>query len=75
MAALAYWPMSSPALTLSVANRASVASCGSVGLSSAMTTTPLARAFSRAGTIALESLGVMSMPFTPELTMFSIAVT
>lgn len=75
MAALAYRPMSSPALTLSVAKRASVASCGSVGLSSAMTRTPLARAFSRVGTIALESLGVMRMPFTPELTMFSMAVT
>src|SRR5439155_15251656 len=40
-----------------------------------MTRTPFARAFSTAGTIALVSLGVIMMPFTPDATMFSIAVT
>jgi hypothetical protein len=72
---LAYSPISSPALRLSVAKRASTALCGSVGVSRAMTRTPLALAFSIAGTMALESLGVIRMPFTPEATMFSTAVT
>src|SRR5689334_11390488 len=40
-----------------------------------MTSTPLARAFWIAGTIALVSLGVIMMPLTPAATMFSIAVT
>src|ERR1044072_1811628 len=75
MAALAYSPISSPALRLSVANRASTALSGSVGVSRAMTRTPLALAFSRAGTIALESLGVIRRPFTPDATMVSTPVT
>jgi hypothetical protein len=62
-------------LKLSVAKSPSAADSGSVGVSSEMTSTPLARAFSRAGTIAFESLGVMRMPLTPAATMFSIAVT
>jgi hypothetical protein len=74
IAALAYSPISSPALTLSVAKRASTALSGSVGVSRAMTRTPLARAFAIAGTMALESLGVIRMPFTPAATMFSMAV-
>src|SRR4051812_12151586 len=73
--ALAYLPISSPAVKLFVANRASTALCGSVGVSSAMTRTPLARALSIAGMMALVSLGVMRIPFTPDATMFSIAVT
>src|ERR1700682_3719115 len=74
-AALAYWPMNTPAFRLSVANSASVASWGSVGVSRAMTITPLSRAFLIAGTIPLVSLGVIRMPFTPAVTMFSMAVT
>ncbi len=58
-----------------MANRASVASCGSVGLSSAITITPLSRAFLIAGTIALVSLGVIRIVFAPAAIMFSIAVT
>src|SRR6266566_6884953 len=72
--ALAYLPISSPAFMLSVANSASTALCGSVGVSSAMTSTPLSRAFWMAGTMALVSLGVIRMPLTPWATMFSIAV-
>src|SRR5436190_12276483 len=73
--ALAYLPISSPAVKLLVANSASTALCGSVGVSSAMTSTFFARAFWIAGTIALVSLGVIMMPLTPAATMFSIAVT
>ena len=39
-----------------------------------MTVTPAARAFSIAGTIALDCAGVIRMPFAPLVTMFSIAV-
>src|SRR6266542_4512752 len=74
-AALAYCPISSPALKLLVANSASTALCGSVGVSRAMTSTPFFLALSIDGTIALVSLGVIRMPFTPLATMFSIAVT
>src|SRR6266498_251693 len=74
IAALAYWPISTPAWKLLVANRASTAVCGSVGVSSAITSTPLSRAFWIEGTIALVSLGVMRMPLTPAATMFSMAV-
>src|SRR5215217_5875848 len=74
MAALAYVPINSPALKLSVANSASAASAGSVGVSSAITRTPAARAFLIAGTIALVSLGVMRIAFAPAATMFSSAV-
>src|SRR5574343_235813 len=75
VAALAYWPISTPALKLSVANSASVASAGSAGLSRAITITPWARAFWMAGTMALESLGVIRMVLAPAAIMFSIAVT
>src|SRR5450759_306032 len=73
--ALAYWPINWPAVMLLVANRASLAFCGFSGVSSAMTSTPAARAFWMVGTMALLSLGVMRMPLTPALTIFSIAVT
>ena len=72
--AFAHAPISSPAFSLSVANSASAASSGSGGVSSAMTVTPAARAFSIAGTIALDCAGVIRMPFAPLVTMFSIAV-
>ena len=52
-----------------------MASAGSVGLSSAMTSTPLRARLRIAGTIALESLAVMRMIFAPAAIMFSIAVT
>ena len=73
--ALAHWPMSSPAFRLSVANSASTALCGSVGVSSAITVTPASRAFLMAGTTALESAGTIRMPFAPRVVMFSSAVT
>ena len=73
--AFAYWPISSPALRLSVANSASAASCGSVGVSSAITRTPASRAFLIAGTIALESAGTSRITLAPCVVMFSIAVT
>ena len=63
--AFAYRPMSSPASALSVAKSASTADAGSVGVSRAMTVTPAWRAFSIAGTTAVESAGVMRMPFAP----------
>ena len=72
--AFAQEPISSPAFSLSVANSASAASCGSGGVSSAMTVTPAARAFSIAGTIAFDCAGVIRMPLAPRVTMFSIAV-
>ena len=75
IAALAYWPINTPALKLSVANSASVALCGSVGVSRAITSTPASRAFLMAGTIAFVSLGVMRIALAPPLTMFSMAVT
>ena len=73
--AAAYWPISSPALRLSVANSASAASCGSVGVSSAITITPASRAFLIAGTMAFESAGTSRMTLAPCVVMFSIAVT
>ncbi|MCD6059568.1 MAG: hypothetical protein K0Q89_3098, partial [Thermomicrobiales bacterium] len=73
MTALAYWPIKTPALKLSVAKRASVASIGSVGVSRAMTSTPASRAFWMAGTIALVSPGVTKIPCAPAVTMFSMA--
>src|SRR6266850_3838097 len=75
MAAFAYSPMSTPALELSVAKRASVASWGSVGVSRAITRTPALRAFFTAGTMALVSLGVIRMALAPPDIMFSMAVT
>ena len=50
-------------------------SAGSVGVSRAMTITPASRAFLMAGTMALVSLGVIRIPLTPALTMFSMIVT
>ena len=58
-----------------MANSASVASAGSVGVSSAMTITPVSRAFLMAGMMALLSLGVIRMVLAPAAIMFSIAVT
>jgi hypothetical protein len=46
-----------------------------VGLSRAITSTPLARAFWIDGTIAFESLGVIRIVLAPAAIMFSIAVT
>src|SRR5882724_11036001 len=65
MAAFAYSPMRTPALKLSVAKRASVASWGSVGVSRAITRTPALRAFFTAGTMALVSLGVIRLALAP----------
>ena len=48
---------------------------GSVGVSSAMTVTPAWRAFSIAGTIALESAGVIMMPLAPSAVIFASAAT
>ena len=73
--AAAHWPMSSPALKLSVAKVASAASAGSSGVSRAMTRMPASRAFSMLGTIAWESLGVMRMPLAPAEMRFSMAST
>ncbi len=50
----AHWPISWPALKLSVANRASAASAGSSGVSSVMTRMPASRAFLTVGTMAVE---------------------
>lgn len=50
-------------------------SAGSVGLSSAITSTPLSRAFLMLGMMALLSLGVIRMVLAPAAIMFSIAVT
>ena len=75
IAALAYCPIKTPALKLSVANSASVALGGSVGVSRAITSTPASRAFLMAGTIAFVSLGVIRIALAPPLTMFSMAVT
>ena len=58
-----------------MANSASVALAGSVGLSKAMTITPCAWAFLMAGTMALESLGVIKIVLAPAAIMFSMAVT
>src|SRR5438105_4201032 len=75
IAALAYSPMRTPALKLSVAKSASVASWGSAGVSRAMTSTPALRAFFTAGTIAFVSLGVIRIALAPPEIMFSMAVT
>src|SRR2546427_9270676 len=75
MAAFAYSPMSTPALKLSVAKRASVASWGSVGVSRAITRTPALRAFFTAGAMALVLLGGVRMGLAPPAIMFSMALT
>ena len=71
----AHWPISSPALKLSVAKVASAALIGSSGVSSAITRMPASRAFSMVGTIALVSLGVIRMPLAPAAIRLSIAAT
>src|SRR5450631_234728 len=73
--AFAYWPIATPALKLSVANNASVASSGSVGESNAMMTMPWSRHFFTLGTMALLSAGVIRIPLAPALIMFSTTVT
>ena len=72
--AAAHWPISSPALKLSVANVASAASIGSSGVSRAITTSPASRASSIVGTIATVSLGVIMNPAAPAEMRSSIAV-
>src|SRR6218665_960525 len=75
IAALAYWAIKPPALELSVENKASTTSTGSVGLSSAITITPLARAFLIAGTMAWALFGAIRMVLALAATRFSSAVT
>ena len=58
-----------------MAKSASTADSGSVGVSSAMTVTPAWRAFSIAGTIALESAGVIMIPLAPSAVIFANAAT
>jgi hypothetical protein len=67
--------MSSPALVLLVAKRASTADSGSVGVSRAITVTPARRASLIAGTTASESVGAMRMPFAPRCVMSRSART
>ena len=55
-----------------MAKVASAASIGSSGVSSAITSMPASRAFSMAGTMAFESLGVIRMPLAPAEIRFSI---
>ena len=74
VAARAYFPIRIPAFRLFVANSASTALVGSVGESSAITSTPACRAFAIAAFSAFASATVMRMPFAPAVTMFSIAV-
>ena len=74
VAALAYFPIRTPALKLLVAKSASTAEVGLVGESSAITTTPAFLAFAIAAFSAFASATVMRIPLTPAVTMFSIAV-
>jgi len=69
---LTYWPISWPALQLSVANSASVASAGSAGLSRAMNITPCACAVLIAGTMTFESLGVITMVLAAAACMYRV---
>src|SRR6202165_31992 len=69
----AYLPIRTPAVKLFVAKSASTAVGGFGAVSRAITSTPFARAFLIAG-ITESLLGVIRIPFTPALTMFSIAV-
>jgi hypothetical protein len=71
----AHSPINTPAWKLSVANVASTASGGSVGVSSATTSMPACFALSISGTMAFESLGVIRMPLAPAEIRFSIAWT
>ena len=73
VAARAYFPISTPALKLLVANSASVAVVGLVGESSAMTSTPAFLAFAIAAFSAFASATVIRIPFAPAVVMFSIA--
>jgi hypothetical protein len=68
VAARAYFPIRMPALKLLVAKSASVALCGTVGVSRAITITPALRAFSIAGFSALPSATVIRIPLTPAVT-------
>ncbi len=74
MAALAYLPIKTPALKLLVAKSALTTLFGVVGESSAITSTPAFLAFVIAGFSAFASEGVIRIPLTPAVTMFSIAV-
>jgi len=69
---LTYWPISWPALQLSVANSASVASAGSAELSRAMNITPCACAVLIAGTMTFESLGVITMVLAAAACMYRV---
>src|SRR5207247_11012458 len=69
----AYLPIRTPAVKLLVANSASTAVGGFGGVSSAITSTPFARAFLIAGTTE-SLLGVIRIAFTPALIRFSVAV-
>ena len=71
----AHWPISSPALRLSVAKVASAALGGSSGVSSAITRIPALRARSIDGTIALVSFGVIRIALAPAFIKRSIAST
>ncbi len=73
--ARAHWPISSPALKLSVAKVASAASIGSSGVSSAITRIPASRACCSGPVIALVSEAAMRMPFAPSAMQVSIAAT
>ena len=61
-------------MALSVANSASTAELGCVGVSTAITVTPASRAASIAGTTASEA-GAMRMPCAPRRVMSSSAAT
>ena len=71
--ALAHFPINSPASKLSVANVISCASGSAMGVSSAITRIPAARAFFKAG-ITESFDAVINIPFAPEAMQFSIAV-
>ena len=71
--ARAYFPIRMPAFRLFVAKSASVAVFGTVGVSSAITSTPAFRALAIAGFSAFPSATVIRIPFTPAVVMFSIA--
>src|SRR3954454_6902647 len=73
--ALAYSPISLPALKLLVAKRALLAFWGSSAVSSAMKTTPWDWYFLIVGTIAFVSLGAMRVLCTRWLTVVTMAVT
>ena len=69
----AHWPISSPALKLSVAKVMSTVSAGSGGVSRAMTYRPASRAFLIAE-LTPGPLGVIRMPLSPVAMAFSISL-